>query len=980
MLTLCLTRDWYSKLIYYQNKSSSIPVEILEQQERKWNSFRQALKESDIPVPTSSLMISDLKTAFLFSDFILNSLTRNTHIFEEFMGSNDLYRTYPPGTYVESLSPLLHDIVEEKQIAEQTSHFRCREMIRIAFRDLTGHADLSETMSDLSALADACIDQVFSKLYDALIKQYGIPQNSSGQHQNIVVLGLGKLGARELNFSSDVDLMFAFPDIGMTNRTFSPITNHEFFSLLAQSFLKVFAGSISSGIIFRVDLRLRPFGENGPLVMSFNSIEKYYEAQGREWERYALIKARAVAGDRKAGDHLLKRLNPFIYRRYLDYNTFDALREMKQSIHDEIKRRGFIGNIKLGPGGIREIEFFGQVFQLIRGGVEPLLQEPSILRVLQILSQEKHIRPSVCDELTDAYRLLRNTEHRLQEFDDRQTHSLPKDAKKCLLLALSLGFPGADEFHRQLDIQMKQVHYHFNQILSASENIQPATNQTQKLENIWKNQLELKEGEDILFSAGFKNPAEIRKQIELLQNDTATRSLSREGRRRLDQLMPRIIEITGKSDHPELSFSRITELIKTIEQRTNYLSLLIENPSALKRLVSLSIASPWIIQFLTRHPVLLDELLDTRILYRPPDRQQLADELEKRLIHIPLNDLEMQIEQLCIFKQINILRVAAADISANYPLMRVSDHLSDIAELILSRIFQLSFDHLSEKYGYPSCSTDIENGKQGFAVIAYGKLGGIELGYGSDLDMVFLHAADSGKTTGGKGTSIDNSQFYARLGQRIIHTLTSHTRAGRLYEIDMRLRPSGSSGPLVSHIKTFREYLADKAWTWEHQALVRARSICGDPALCRLFEIIRKETLMKKRDKSELRVEIWEMREKIRKANGPFEPKKFHLKQGRGGIIDIEFIVQYLVLANASQHPEIVTWSDNVRQLEALAQTGIMEQETSLFLKQAYLAFRANVHHLNLQDQPPVSDQTEIQAIGSKVEKIWKTYFASAAG
>jgi glutamate-ammonia-ligase adenylyltransferase len=311
--------------------------------------------------------------------------------------------------------------------------------------------------------------------------------------------------------------------------------------------------------------------------------------------------------------------------------------------------------------------------------------------------------------------------------------------------------------------------------------------------------------------------------------------------------------------------------------------------------------------------------------------------------------------------------------------MRVSDHLSDIAELILSRVFQLSFDHLSEKYGYPNCSTEIGNCKQGFAVIAYGKLGGIELGYGSDLDMVFLHAAGSGKTTGGKSPSIDNSQFYARLGQRIIHTLTSHTRAGRLYEIDMRLRPSGSSGPLVSHIKTFREYLTDKAWTWEHQALVRARSICGDPALCRLFETIRKETLMKKRNTSELLIEIRDMREKIRKAQGLFEPKKFHLKQGRGGIIDIEFIVQYLVLANASRHSEIVTWSDNVRQLEALAQTGILEDRISLFLKQAYLTFRAAVHHLNLQDQPPVSEQAEIQAIGSRVEKIWKSCFTSAA-
>jgi [glutamine synthetase] adenylyltransferase / [glutamine synthetase]-adenylyl-L-tyrosine phosphorylase len=933
------------------------------------------METSNIQIPESSTVMHDLKTAFLFSDFIVNNLTRNPVLYKELLENNSLYSAYPSGTYAKSLSHILQDSSQEKQISEKTSHFRCREMIRIAFRDLTGYADLSETMSDLSTLADACIDEVFSKLYDQFSARYGIPKNQSGKIQNIVVIGLGKLGANELNFSSDVDLMFTFPEDGGTCGKHESITNHEFFSLLSRAFLKVFAGSSSANFIFRVDLRLRPFGENGPLIMSFNSLEEYYEAQGREWERYALIKARVVAGDKTAGQHLLKRLNPFIYRRYLDYNTFESLREMKQSIDFEIQRRGLNGNIKLGLGGIREIEFFGQTFQLIRGGVLPLLQEPSILRVLNILVEEKHISPSTRDELTDAYLFLRHTEHRLQEFDDRQTHSLPKEEIQLLLLSLSLGFSGVDQFFHQLHTHMKNVHAHFVQILSSADKEQPVSEEKKELLGIWENLFESKDGEDILLSAGFQKPSDILKQIVNLQNDSATRSLSREGRRKLDQLIPRVIEITGRSEQPDLSFFRIIELIKTIEQRTNYLSLLIENPSALKQLVSLSIASPWIIKFLTQHPVLLDELLDTRILYSPPDRKQLASELEKRLKSIPSDDLELQIEQLCIFKQINTLRVAAADISANYPLMRVSDHLSDIAELILTQVLNLSCHHIGNKYGYPSCSPDINNGKQGFAVIAYGKLGGIELGYGSDLDMVFLHGAAPGKTLGGRSLSIDNNQFFTRLGQRIIHILTTHTRAGRLYEIDMRLRPSGSSGPLVSHINSFREYQADNAWTWEHQALVRARFICGDPAISNLFEVIRKEILMKKRDLSALRSEIRDMREKIRKAHGGSEPGKFHLKQGKGGIIDIEFIVQYLILANAYQHMELIKWSDNVRQLEALAQTGILEHKTSLLLKQAYLTFRSSVHHLHLQDQPPVVDHPDLQETGSKVAAIWESYF-----
>jgi [glutamine synthetase] adenylyltransferase / [glutamine synthetase]-adenylyl-L-tyrosine phosphorylase len=935
------------------------------------------MEESNLQIPESSTVICDLKTAFLFSDFIFSNLTRNPLLFKELLVTNCLYRAYPTGSYARDLSHILQNAYDEKQIAEKTSHFRCREMIRIAFRDLTGYADLFETMSDLSALADACIDGVFSKLYDQFSLRYGIPKNQLGKNQNIVVVGLGKLGAKELNFSSDVDLMLAFPEDGFTSGKQESITNLEFFSLLSRAFLKIFAGSSSAGIIFRVDLRLRPFGENGPLITNFNFLEEYYEAQGREWERYALIKARVVAGDQTAGHHLLKRLNPFIYRRYLDYNAFESLREMKQSIDFEIQRKGFQGNIKLGPGGIREIEFFGQAFQLIRGGVLPLLQEPSILKVLNTLVEEKYISPSTRDELTNAYLFLRNTEHRLQEFDDRQTHSLPTEETKLFLLSLSLGFSDIDQFSRQLHAHIKNVHDHFTQILSTADQEQPVSDGKKVLSGIWENLFEPKDEEAILLSAGFQKPSDILKQIIGLKDDTATRSLSRDGRRKLDQLIPRVLEITGKSEQPDLSFFRIVELIKAIEQRTNYLSLLIENPGALKQLVSLSIASPWIIKFLTKHPVLLDELLDTRILYSPPDRKQLTIELEKKLESVPVEDLELQIEQLCIFKQINTLRVASADISANYPLMRVSDHLSDIAELILAQVFNLSYHHIGKKYGYPSCSPDIKNSKQGFAVIAYGKLGGIELGYGSDLDIVFLHGAAPGKTLGGKFQSIDNNQFYTRLGQRIIHILTTHTRAGRLYEIDMRLRPSGSSGPLVSHINSFREYQANNAWTWEHQALVRARFICGDPAISNLFEIIRRETLMKKRDLSELQSEIRTMREKIRKAHGISEPGKFHLKQGKGGIIDIEFIVQYLILANAHQHSALVKWSDNVRQLEALAQTGILENKISHLLKQAYLTFRSSIHHLHLQDQPPVVDYPDLQAIGSTVAAIWKNYFIS---
>ncbi len=952
----------------------NLPETLAGSLQIRWDAFFQALQKTDTLENVPENILELLKKTFLFSEFVSKTLTRRPNILVDLLKHNDLCRAYPANKYTQELSLLMKKISDESSLSTHLHLFRYREMLRIAFRDLAGLADLFETMADLSLLAEACVEQTFAALYHWMVEKFGTPRSPDGSKQKIVVLGLGKLGAGELNFSSDIDLVFTFPEVGVTDSNNNSIPNEDFFSRLTRSFLKIFSESTPSGLLFRVDLRLRPYGENGPIVLSFNSMERYYEAQGREWERYALIKAKVVAGDKKAGLELLSRLNPFIYRRYLDYSSFESIRDMKKNINSEIRRKGLQDNIKLGAGGIREIEFFGQVFQLIRGGIEPKLQEPSIVKVLRILATEGYIQQAICDELINAYVFLRNTEHRLQEFDDRQTHTLPKDSIEIFRLALSLGFEKSDAFLTQLKLNMDTVHRHFNQILS-SEN-EKSNNHQNQFETVWSNPIENKEAENILRTSGFDRPEEIIRHLYLLQHDPTTRSLSREGRRRLNKLIPRVIETTAKSKNPLLSFTRIIELIKTVEQRTNYISLLLENPSVLTQLVNLSLVSPWIISFLARHPVLLDELLDARLLYRPPSRDQLSEELQKKLLHVPPNDLEQQIELLCIFKQINTLRVAAADITASYPLMRVSDHLSDIAELILEKILNFSHTHLVMKYGEPKCYLEKVNCKKGFAIIAYGKLGGIELGYGSDLDLVFLHAAMEGETQGGSSPPIANSQFFTRLGQRIIHTLTTHTRAGKLYEIDMRLRPSGSSGPLVSHMKTFMEYQKEKAWTWEHQALVRARPICGDPAITRCFEAIRKTILTTPRDRPQLLQDILDMRDKIRRSHLDENPETFHLKQGFGGIIDIEFLVQYLILANALHHPNLVTWSDNVRQLEALSDSGIIEKETALFLKEAYLTFRSRVHRLNLQNKPSITPEKEFRELGRQVTAIWTKHMS----
>jgi glutamate-ammonia-ligase adenylyltransferase len=707
--------------------------------------------------------------------------------------------------------------------------------------------------------------------------------------------------------------------------------------------------------------------------MSFDAMEQYYQRQGREWERYAWIKARAVAGDKIAGKQLLEKLKPFIYRRYLDFGVFESLRDMKKKISLEVKRKGMKEDIKLGAGGIREIEFFGQIFQLIRGGVAPSLQERRIERVLIALAEDNCFPQDVCDELLEAYDFLRKTEHRLQEFYDRQTHRLPSEEADRERLAASMGCNSYTIFTEHLDKHRTNVHTHFMALLETRDSKENKEIPSDELGNIWLGLPDHEQAEQILLNAGYKTPDEAIRLLNHLRNDLATRALSTEGRNRLDKLIPLVLREISAVKQPDITLNRIVDLIRTIERRTCYLALLIENPSALARLVKLSNASPFIASLLAGHPVLLDELLDTHILYVPPQKGELKAELKKKLEQVNTHELEYHIEQMCIFKQANTLRVAVADITGSLPLMRVSDHLSYIAETVINEVVDLAWNHLVGKHGTPTCLLGGKRCDRGFVVIAYGKLGGIELGYASDLDLVFLHAGSDGKTTGGR-TPIDNTQFFARLGQRVVHILTAHTRAGNLYEIDMRLRPSGSSGVLVGQVEAFSEYQHKSAWTWEHQALIRARPVCGDIQLIEYFNNLRKEVLSIPKDKSKLRVEVSDMRERIRKKRLKPKPGIFDIKQARGGIVDIEFLVQYLVLLNANEYPKLLKWTDNVRQIQSLNETKVIDEYTAFLLRHAYLIFRALAHRFSLQEKRAEVPEDKFYRLQKKIIKIWKVF------
>jgi len=960
------------------------PPQIKNSARKQWVAFEQAVRETGKPFSPASDGAMALAAAFAYSDFVANTCIRHPHMALDLIDRHDLFAETSADRLAQSLSGRLDAL--KKAIADgpleqfmaplksELRAFRRRQMVRIAVRDLAAIADLNDTMGDLSALASASIDAALDVLYGYCCAKYGTPMDDRGTPQRLVVLGMGKLGAGELNFSSDVDLIFTFPAGGETRGAKQSIANVDFFTRLCRYLIQAIGDNTADGFVFRVDTRLRPFGDGGPLTMSFDHMEDYYQLQGREWERYALIKANVVAGDREAGQSLLRQLKPFIFRRFLDFGVFESIREMKRKITREVRRKKLHDNIKLGGGGIREVEFFGQVFQLLRGGVLPVLQTPAIQDVLVALGREGFVPQPVCRELTEAYRFLRLTEHRLQEANDQQTHMLPTDDVARLQLAQSMGFESWAAYRAVLDKHRCRVRSHFDGLLepdAASGQKRDDRGTATDLSDVWSGAMADDDRCDILVKTGFPDGGAAATLLDTFKSEPATRALSGLGKQRLDRLMPHVLKHAGRCDEPETVLRRVLDLLKCIQQRISYIALLIEYPTALAHLVRLVSVSPWIAAFLSRHPVLLDELLDPRTLYSPPDLKTLQNGLARRLDAIADDDPEYQIEALCIFRQVNTLRVAASDITNMLPLMKVSDHLSWIAETILARVVTICWRYLVARHGRPSCTFEGKPCAQGFCVIGYGKLGGIELGYGSDLDLVFLHAADAGETTGGQ-RPIDNAHFFARLGQRVVHMLSAHTAAGTLYETDMRLRPSGASGLLVSHIDSFREYQRNEAWTWEHQALIRARAITGDTVLQDGFASIRSDVLCQFREPGALKSSVREMREKMRARRLKVAPNRFDIKEDVGAMVDVEFLVQYLVLQYATTYPALTRWTDNVRLLQALSEAGILDGKTAYRLRHAYLIYRAVTHRLNLKEQSILVDGGRFKHLKAFVEFLWQ--------
>lgn len=880
-------------------------------------------------------------------------------------------RVTPAEHYLPMLQQCLQDCSDEAAAQHQLRYWRQRWYAELAAADLLGLLSLADMLRQLSASADAFIIAAQHWLMPRLVARYGCPRDDQGNPQQLAVIGMGKLGGGELNFSSDIDLIFCYTSQGETDHPRKPIENSVFFTRLAQALVALLDTVTADGRVFRIDLRLRPFGQSGPLVASLAALEYYYQEQGRDWERYAMVKARLIGAEPAQQQELHSLLRPFVYRRYIDFSAIDSLRTMKQLISQESKRLGRLHNIKLGAGGIREIEFIAQVFQLIRGGQQRQLQTPSLYQAYAAIQELELLSADAVTELLESYGYLRKVEHVLQQIDDQQTQTLPTDALNQQRVATAMGTDWTT-FLETIQQVMERVHQQFQQVIgqevAEDEQIGP-------LQLLWQDMIDDETAQAILLEAGLAeaDAASAWQQLHQFRQELRKRGSGPRGRKALARLLPILLQRTLASPQPLLLLTRWLQLLKKISSRTAYIELLLENQGAREQLIKLCGASEWLSQHLANYPLLLDELIVPQQLYQLPEYHQYPQLLDEYLLRIPEHesDLEAQMNAMRQARQVLQLKVAAADITGQLALMKVSDHLSYLAEAMISRVVSLAWQQLAEKYGTPP-GRDIT--QTGFAVMAYGKLGGLELGYGSDLDLVFISDADyQQETTGSR--PIEVQQFYLRLAQRVLHIFTTRTLIGTLYEVDLRLRPDGKSGLMVSRLATYASYLEQDAWTWELQALVRARPVYGTDAMQQQLRELRQQMLQRPRDAKQLRAEVIQMRAKMREHLLTTKAEQFDLKQGLGGITDIEFLVQYLVLRFSHEQPQLATYTDNIRILEQAAVCGVLKPVEAEQLIAAYLAFRAEVHRLALDNSVALTTR-QFEPERAAVQRLWQQFLS----
>ena len=814
---------------------------------------------------------------------------------------------------------------QDEDAAKRTlRRLRQQVLLRVMARDLAGLAPLAEVCAAMSDLAEASIDAAQRLAGAQLAAQFGVPRAADGGELELIVVGMGKLGGRELNVSSDIDLVFVYPEEGQTdgrdaagNAGLRVLSAHEYFVRLGRKLIALLSEQTGDGFVFRVDMRLRPDGDSGALAISVDALENYFVAHGREWERYAWIKARALTGTRHAELEAVRR--PFVFRKYLDYATLSAMRALHAEVRREVARRDLADHIKLGPGGIREIEFVAQALQLIRGGRDAALAVRPTLEVLPRLAERRLLPEAAAADLASAYVFLRNLEHRLQYLDDAQTHRIPADDADRALIAQMCGFAGWDACAARIAAVRESVAAHFNAVFVQNQEPSPS------FDAVWQDDRQAMAR--ALAERGFRDPQASARHLHATRTSQKYLGLPNDSRLRMDALVPQLAAAALHTAQPDETLARGLVLIEAIARRASYLALLAEHREALDRVARLIGAASWAADFITRHPLLLDELLDDRVLYAEPDWPAFSVDLARQLA-APDGDTERQMNTLREAHQSQVFRLLAQDLAGLLPVEKLADHLSLLADILLGQTLALCWSQLRGRH---------MDGPPRFAVIAYGKLGGKELGYASDLDIIFIY----------DDPAPGAPETYARLAQRLNNWLTSRTSAGQLFDTDLRLRPSGASGLLVSSIEGFTRYQQNDAWVWEHQALTRARYCAGDAQVGRAFEVVREGVLRRSREPAGLAAEVLAMRAKMHAAH-PNDSGLFDVKHDRGGMIDIEFIVQFLVLAHSHRHAALVANLGNIALLRLAAGLGLIPDALAEGARNAYREFRRMQHGLRL--------------------------------
>ena len=891
----------------------------------------------------------------------------------------ELGKPYSPEAVAAALR---NDMAPESQRAAVLRSLRAQRncsLVRILWQDYVEQVAVDTTLGALSSLAEVCLDGACAYSRDNLARRFGEPL-VDGSPQPLIVLAMGKLGGRELNFSSDIDLVFLYPVEGETSGP-KQTSAHEFFARLARQAVALLEEATSEGFVYRVDTRLRPFGNSGPPVVSFAALENYLVEHGRGWERYAYVKARPVTetATEPAADRLIAEIvTPFVYRRYLDYGVFESLREMQAMIAREVAKRRLADNVKLGPGGIREIEFIVQSLQLVRGGTMPALRTQCLRSAVRAATDDRDLDAKTAQALLDAYDFLRRVENAIQASRDQQSHSLPTTDLERLRLAYALRFADWPSLEAELRRTREWVSEQFRE-LGAREQVDGSAVATSgsTVPSLWAAAVTEDEWLPCLASLGIDDVDQraIASVLVGLSTSPAVARIESTAADRLQRFIEGLLSALPACSRPAVAARRVARIAESVLRRSAYLALLNENPAVLRRLVDLCASSAFLAREIAGHPVLLDELIDARVFEAALTSEELRADLEARLGRTDPDDAEVVIEALAKFKRVSMFRLAVADFSGTIPLMKVSDRLTELAELILTRILDMARADVIRQFGTPTYRVDGELYEADIGIIAYGKLAGYELAYASDLDLVFLHDShgDQQETDGSR--AIDNQVFFSRLARRLLHYLTAQTGSGALYEIDTRLRPSGKAGLLVTSIDAFRRYQQDDAWTWEHQALLRSRPVAGSANVAARFVEIRQSVLRDPNGIESLREDVLDMRSKMRKQLDRSDADHFDLKQGEGGIGDIEFLVQYLVLKHAPDRAEVIEYTDNIRQLDALLTIGHFDDAEVQRLQDIYRAYRGMAHRLSLDDQPALAASDAFLDERNYVTRVWHKVF-----